>query len=441
MSIKSVLKDELECIIPDEKIVKQAKDFSKLFIQELNKELGGEGLEVQIFVGGSFAKNTFLKKDKYDVDVYVRFDWKYDNISKLLEKSLKRLCDAKELKYESLHGSRDYFRVFPSKEGNGFYIELIPVTKIRNPREARNVTDLSYFHVSYLKRKAKGLENEIRLAKRFMQAQNVYGAESYVHGFSGYAIECLIIHYKSFEKMLKELVKVKHGERLVIDIEKHYKRKNDVFFELNESKLHSPVIIVDPTFKERNALASLNRESFKKFQESAEKFLKNPDKSYFIEKSLDLDSLEMKSKKNNSEYLRVLLRTDRQKGDIAGTKLKKFHYFLEEELKRYFEIIEHHFVYNEDKGQRAEVHIILKPKKEIIMIGPPVNPKDSKKKIRYMEKHVEAFKRAHKDVFKKNGFWHAREKVNFNGKGFLTNWVKNNGDKMKEMGVTELKVD
>ena len=36
--------------------------------------------------------------------------------------------------------------------------------------------------------------------------------------------------------MLRELVKVKVGERLVIDPAKHYKKKNEVFFELNENQ-------------------------------------------------------------------------------------------------------------------------------------------------------------------------------------------------------------
>ncbi|MBD3252791.1 hypothetical protein GF386_03610, partial [Candidatus Pacearchaeota archaeon] len=54
------------------------------------------------------------------------------------------------------------------------------------------MTDLSYFHVNHILKKIKknkNLSDEIRLAKKFAYSQNCYGAESYIHGFSGYALE------------------------------------------------------------------------------------------------------------------------------------------------------------------------------------------------------------------------------------------------------------
>jgi len=63
-------------------------------------------------------------------------------------------------------------------------------------------------------------------------------------------------------------------DKIVIDIEKHYKNKQAVLMDLNSSKLHSPIILIDPTYKERNALAALSSETFRKFQEVSLKFLK-----------------------------------------------------------------------------------------------------------------------------------------------------------------------
>lgn len=432
--MNKVIRKVLGEINPDTYSLSNIKRFLKSFQNSLSNEFKAAGHKAQISVGGSFAKNTIIRKDKYDVDIFVRFDWRFDDISSMLEESLKKTCSKLGIKYEKIHGSRDYFRVYPGQEK--FYLEVIPVTKIKNPREARNVTDLSYFHVNYVKKMAKGKEDEIRIAKRFFQAQGVYGAESYVQGFSGYGIECLIIHYGSFMKMLRELVKVKLGERLVIDLAKHYKTKKNVFFDMNESKIQSPIILVDPTFSERNTLASLSNETFEKFQESARKFLKNPDESFFVDKKIDTASLTKKSSKLKAEFICVRLETDRQEGDIAGTKLKKFHKVLEREIGKYFEIEEHHFVYDEKKS--ADVFIIAKSKKEIVVIGPPVSV-DGKKRQKWLDKHIEAFKRENKHTYVKSGFLHAKIKVDFSLEDFVKNWAKNNKPKLKEMGITEIK--
>lgn len=373
----------------------------------------------EVFVGGSFAKGTLAKSEKYDVDIFVRFDLRYDDISALLEGIIKRAEKKLGLSVKKIHGSRDYFSL-----GNGkIEFEIIPVSRIKKPREARNVTDLSYFHVNYVKRKLKGkLIRELLLAKQFCEAQEVYGAESYIKGFSGYGLECLIIFYKSFEKMLKELSKSE--ERLIIDPEKKYKRKGDVLIEMNESRLHSPIILVDPTWRERNALAALSYESFTRFREAAKGLIKSPSMKYFEVKDVDVSKL----RKKKGEFLQLKIMTDRQEGDIAGTKMKKFAGFLERELGRYFEILAKEFKYGE--GKRADFYLVLKSRGEIFRIGPSIK----------MKENAEAFRKANKNVFEKNGFLHAREKIDFSGKEFIEKWSRGNRKKMAEMGISDVKI-
>ena len=65
----------------------------------------------------------------------------------------------------------------------------------------------------------------------------------------------------------------KFGQR---GIKKFYKNKQELLNSVNESKLQSPIVLVDPTFKERNALAALSQETFLRFKESCAKFLRNP---------------------------------------------------------------------------------------------------------------------------------------------------------------------
>jgi len=396
----------------DEKEFKEMKKEVDDFMNILRKKIGAD-----VFLGGSFAKGTVAKSDEYDADIFVRFDWKYDNLSDRLEKVLKPIVKSGKLNMKRMHGSRDYFRIWKERK---LTFEVIPVTKIKNVKMARNVTDLSYFHVNYVRRNLKGrMLKELALAKKFFRANGVYGAESYIHGFSGYGIECLIIHYKSFEKMLKELVKVK-DKRLVIDLKKFYKKKDAVFFELNESKLHSPIILVDPTWKERNVLASLNWETFRKFQETAKKFLKNPSGMFFERKEMDIS----KMKKKEGEFLHIVLETSRQEGDIAGTKMKKFAGFLTREMGKYFSVLENEFSYL-GEGQKADLYLILKSKKEFLKVGPPLK----------MKKEVVRFRKANKKTFVKGSVLHARINVNFSGKEFVKKWVQSKEGRIKLEGM------
>lgn len=427
MDIKRVFKEQLELVKPSENEIKVLKKKTNEFIKFLNAELKSAGHGGEVFIGGSFAKNTMIKGN-YDIDVLVRFSWEYDDLSILLEKPLRSLAKKNKWNLEKIHGSRDYFRVYFSDSD---YFEVIPVTKIKKPKEAKNVTDLTYFHVPYIKKKIGKLNGDIILAKTFCQAQKVYGAETYVRGFSGYALELLVIYYKGFEKMLKQLVKIKKGDRIIVDSGKHYK-KNDAFFELNEAKLSSPVIVVDPTYKERNALAALSKETFEKFQDSAKRFLKSPSKRFFVEEKIDVDKLKDLAKKNKAEFIHVKLKTDRQAGDIAGTKLKKFHYFVEKEIKKYFELLKHEFEY--DNRQSADFYMVVKSKGEIVQIGPPMQTKK-------LRKHIQAFKEAHRgNTLVKNNVLHAKIKVDFTGKEFLDK-INRDKDNLNEMGITEMNVE
>lgn len=412
MNLDNILKREKELIIPEKKEMDLLKSESKKLVSSLREIIFKKKINIDVFVGGSLAKGSLLKKEKYDVDIFLRFEWKLENISAIAFEILKELD--KSYKISIIHGSRDYFKL----EKNKIVFEIVPVYKIKHPREARNVTDLSYFHVNYVKRKTnEKLREEILLAKQFCHAQGIYGAESYVQGFSGYGLECLIIYYKKFSKMLKELSKVE--DRIIIDIEKYYKKKSDVLFMLNESKLKGPIILVDPTFKERNVLAALSRESFEKFKRIAFEFLKSPSLKFFESKKFNANELSRKG-----EILKIKIKTDRQEGDIAGTKMKKFFRFLGLELSKYMDIFESKFLYEE--GQSADCYFVVKPKKEFVVIGPPIKMKDS----------VIAFKKKHKDTYEKAGYVHAKEKIEQNPRKLVEKLANKEKERLRSMGIT-----
>ena len=97
-------------------------------------------------LGGSAAKSTFLKND-YDIDIFIKFPQKYrhENISKILEKDLKKLFP----KIIKVHGSRDYFQI----QQDLYTFEIIPILNITNPKQAQNITDVSPFHTKWVNSK------------------------------------------------------------------------------------------------------------------------------------------------------------------------------------------------------------------------------------------------------------------------------------------------
>ena len=421
--INLILKEVLEKVNPLQKDLKEIKERLNEFKMQLKKEIKKFGLDTEIFEGGSFAKNTIIKKDVYDVDVFLRFNEKYrgKNISKLTEKLLRKF------KFVSLiHGSRDYFRI---RINGNFFIELIPVIKINFPKKAENITDLSYSHVRYINKKIKNksILNDIKIAKAFCYATGTYGAESHIHGFSGYSLELLVYYYKGFLNFIKAMAKHKKG-KLIIDIEKHYKNKNDVLLDINTSKLDSPVILIDPTYKQRNALAALSEETFEKFRNLCGRFLKNPSIKDFEVRKFDLENIKADALKSKYEFILLEAKTSKQEGAVAGSKLLKFYTHLEFEIRRFFEIKNKGFNYNNKKS--AKYFFVVKKKPEIIFEGPFL--KDLQ--------NTDFFKKQHKSTFSKSGKIYAKEKVNFNLNDFIQNWKLKYKKKIKEMDIIDLRI-
>jgi len=413
--MKKVLKEALCEISPSSKELAEIKKMLHEFLPNLKKRVGAD-----VFVGGSFAKGTLIKKERYDIDIFVRFE-SGEELSERVARALKGLVD-----YEVLKGSRDYFRVRASEK---IYFEIVPVKKISRPSQAENVTDLSYFHVKYLKKKIKSKKvlDQIKLAKAFCYANGCYGAESYIKGFSGYSLELLLCYYKTFEKFLKQLSEVK--DKLIIDIEKLYKNKSLVMMDLNSSKLESPIILIDPTFKQRNALACLSEQTFREFQKVAKRFLRNPSLSYFRKKEINYQKIKNQFVKSGCDYVLLKIRTNKPKGDIAGTKLMKFYRHLLKELEKYFEIKKSGFSY--DGENSALAYLGAKSKKEIVVQGPFVRDKENLLK----------FRQAHGETFVKGGRIFAKEKVGFSLGEFLKEWKKKNAKKMRDMSISGLKIE
>jgi len=419
-NINQVLKEQLLKIKPSYEEISEIDNKTKILVADIKSKLKKKKIKADVFVGGSVAKNTLIKKQKYDVDLFVRFDTKYKEkeLSKLLKKVLPSSAKV-------LHGSRDYFVL----QGDGLEFEIIPTVKVSKQEEARNITDLSYFHVNYVGKhinKNSKLADEIRLAKGFAYYQDCYGAESYINGFSGYALELLIIHYKSFMNFIKAMAKQDPKKKIIIDIAKKYKNTKVIKEELNEAKTKSPIIFIDPTYKERNALAALSEATYKRFQASCKQFIKKPSARFF---ELE-DKQKVLEKKYKKDLVKLEIKTDRQAGDIAGTKLKKFSRYFIRELEKNSDVKASDFDYDE-KTNIGIIYLVSNSKKELLICGPPVK----------LGSAVKAFRKEHKNKTiktKAGRLCFTIKSKSFND--FYNSFIKDKKILIKEMSVKSIKI-
>ncbi len=360
-------------------------------VRRINKSLDKNDVKAECMIGGSFAKNTHLRGD-HDVDLFVRFDKnKYDSgdISDILE-------DVLPFEVERVNGSRDYFKA--ERYGN-LEFEIVPVLKVSNHEEAKNITDMSPLHVEYIKEQEKKIDNlneGIRLAKQFAKANRVYGAESYIQGFSGHVVDLLVAYYGGFMKLVKAAAD--WGDRVVIDMESHW---SNPLKELNDSKLESPLVLVDPIQPERNAAAALSKEKFELFKTRCRQFLDSPDEDFFKVKDFSIEDLEDQAGENGLVVVKLWPYKDKE--DVMGSKLRQCYEYMFRKLEeREWPIIESDWEFREgeDTGKDSR-KLENQPKGFFYFIvdedapefierkGPPVTKKKDLKK--FTDKHSNTY--------------------------------------------------
>src|SRR3989344_605096 len=145
-NINEVLKEEIKRVSVGKEEYKYLNEISNLTIKEIEKKLKKLRIDASVFIGGSLAKETVVKKEKHDIDLFLRFNKKYHEMQ--INRIMKKIfflfkVPGQKIKVKKIHGSRDYIQVIFKK--HGIMIEVIPSIKINKPEEARNITDLSYF--------------------------------------------------------------------------------------------------------------------------------------------------------------------------------------------------------------------------------------------------------------------------------------------------------
>jgi len=425
---KGILAKALVGVIPDKSI---DAEIAKV-VAAINNSLKQKKLKARCILGGSVAKGTFLKGD-HDIDLFVKFDYSYKDkdISKLLHAALKHSFKDNLRNLEEIHGSRGYYR-FSAKL---FSYEIVPVLSVKNPKKAMNVTDMSPLHVEWVLKSSQRIRDEIRIAKLFCKAAGIYGAESYIKGFSGHVLDILIIHFKGFIQLLKASQpwkkRIAHDEKIVIDF--YNAHKGYALRNINTSKMQGPLVVVDPILSSRNAAAALSRESVEIFMKNAERFLKKPSEDFFMRKRIDEDYFRKAAKGKKLILLNVVPLKD--KDDIMGAKLLKVFSHLKSQLKFYDFEVNDKSSWSWDKGAGKALMGIILDKDSLprtkVHEGPPIA----------LKSYADAFRKIYKKTSVRNNRLYAEIARKYtDAKELVNDAIKSDYviEKVKKIGIIKV---
>lgn len=343
--LERVLKETLDSIKPKKEFVEKIKKASESFLEELNK------IGIKAYLGGSVAKNTFLANIK-DIDVYLIL--KNEEEQNAIEEKLKKHFR----KLKILKGSRNYYHI----NYQNFLFECVPVLDIKDPKDAKNTTDISKFHVEFVKKeleKKPFLRDEVLLFKYFLKQKELYGAESYIRGFSGYLSEVLIIKFGSFLNTLKFFSEI---NKLPINLGINRKIKENL---KKQGKINDFFNIIDPVLENRNLGMALSKEKVLELVFHSKKFLLNPN----FNKELKIDKIkdfwEENKEKISESYCLIEIKANLDKLakkynniDIIGSKFLKISKKIVDYLKtNNFELID--YAYFIDKDNLKGIFLIL----------------------------------------------------------------------------------
>ncbi|MEM2250177.1 MAG: CCA tRNA nucleotidyltransferase [Candidatus Bathyarchaeia archaeon] len=247
-------------------------------IEALAKELEAKvasvaadfGVKAIVRLEGSVAKNTWLNEEP-EIDVFMRLP------TSIPCKSLGEV--ALKIARRATEGARqvERFAEHPYLEAfiDDVRVNIVPCYDTK-PGEWLSATDRTPYHTDYVKKRLTSqMRDEVRLLKRFMKGVGVYGAEIKVGGFSGYLCELLIISYGGFVNTLRAFAQ--HKKRIIVDIENHYKGREDELPLL----FGEPLVIVDPVDKGRNVASAVQSQKLYTFVAAARAFLEKPSLKFF----------------------------------------------------------------------------------------------------------------------------------------------------------------
>ncbi len=258
------------------------KALTEMIIAKLNARAKEMGIEAQAISVGSTARNTWVSGEA-DIDIFIMFPAETSE-EDLKEQGLalaRRVCESE--RYEERYASHPYIHARFHYAGREFDVDLVPCFAVEEASRLKSAVDRTPFHNEYIIQRltGSGLEDEVRLLKRFLRCLGIYGSEQRRRGFSGYLCELLILKYRSFISLLEHAAKWRYGERIEVEIETEGGHE-----EGGRSKYRGddPLIVIDPVDPKRNVAAAVSLYSFCRLIDGAREFLARPSREFFIQR-------------------------------------------------------------------------------------------------------------------------------------------------------------
>jgi tRNA nucleotidyltransferase (CCA-adding enzyme) len=242
--------------------------------EELNARLVREaersGLQVEVRLDGSVAKDTWLKGDA-DIDIFLRVP------VSLSRADLETRCLGVARRALKGYPIIERFAEHPYVETHVEKVRVNVVPCYDVPKgQWRSATDRTPFHTEYvISHLDPSQSKEVRLLKAFLKGVGVYGADVKVSGFSGMLCETLIMYHGSFMKTLEQAQSWKTP--ITIDLEHHYAGREGEMLDLFEE----PLVVIDPVDRGRNLAASISTRRLWEFVAAARAFCIKPSRNFF----------------------------------------------------------------------------------------------------------------------------------------------------------------
>jgi len=218
-----------------------------LAIEKAVEMLGLSQVVKAVELQGSLARDTWLPDDM-DLDVFVLFDVGVrveelpDVARRISEHAAKELGASLETRY----ASHPYY-VLKLRE---LEVEVVPAYHVPSPAHIVSPVDRTPFHTRYVKEALSAnpaLRRDIRVFKKLLRNLGIYGAETWVGGFSGYLAELLVIYHGGLQRLLYEAARWKPGKIFIPPTEEALKFRG------------APLVVLDPVDSSRNAAAAVTR--------------------------------------------------------------------------------------------------------------------------------------------------------------------------------------
>ncbi len=380
-----VIGEALKLVRPDRKDEEKLKAVAKRTLEIANEEL--QRYDARAILAGSITRDTWLP-DKKEFDIFLMFP------KGVIEEELEEIgLDIGRSIIGRMRGTYIVeYAQHPYVRGKieDVEVDIVPCYEVSSTKEMKSAVDRTPFHVKYITENLSAdLSDEVRLLKKFCKANGVYGADAKTQGVSGYACEILVINYGEFMDVLRGIEKWAPGE--VVDTEEFYGKGDHR--NLRSKFKGEPLILIDPTDRNRNVASALSAENFFRLKKMTKRFLENPSRELFLEKKvrpITAEELEEHVTGRGTEMLVIRFEPPKVVPDILWPQLRKFADRVQsilEETKYEFKVMRKD-VYANGNGLAAVLLEMEFPKlpKAQKRVGPSVFDHDDAK--RFVERYV-----------------------------------------------------